>query len=224
MLLRPSKANWTLTARTRSGGVALNGMEQIIGTPDDLWVGTYEFSVTGDDVGLRKKLRLWRGLEALLAGRINTIIIPTFDIFQMAGPCDGGGALSHSDGTLFADGVGYTGHGLMTAVAEYAPVMSSYIICYNHASITPEAGVTITIGGWLHTVKRVVSMSGGRHKLEVRPAVRFGVKKGARVNYKPTVLARLGSGESFVRSMETVRSGTGKLVLEEVIDRHGISF
>lgn len=223
-LLRPSKANWVLTARTKSGGVALNGMEQIVGSPDDLWIGTYEFVIGGDNIGLPKKARLWRGLEAVLAGRTRFVVIPTFDVYQLAGGCDGQGSLAHSDGTFHSDGTGYSGHALMTCVAEDAPVMSSYVISYNHASITPEAGVTITIGGWLHTVRRVIPMGGSRHKLEVRPSVRFGVRRGARIIYKPMVLARLGAGDSFVRSMETVRSGSGKLILEEVIDRRGISF
>jgi hypothetical protein len=221
MQLKPKRVMWDLISRTKSGGVALNGMEQLVGTPDDQWQGSYDFVVSGVHE-VQDKLRAWRYLRSVLSGRMNYIKIPTFDIWELVAADASSGVITHAGGTKFTNDCGYSGVAHIGAVYSNAGAGSRFVLCYDQPYVTPEVGTTITIAGFLHSIMGVAVLTGGRHRLEIRPGLRTGIRAGARVSYKPYVLGRLAGGQALQISMETVLTGSGKITIDEVIARDGI--
>lgn len=225
MLLKPKKVVWDIISRTKSGGVALNGMEQLVGAPDDQWQGNYDFTMSGS-TQIQDVVRAWRYLRSVLIGRVNYIVIPTFDIWELRPSVAESGVITHagSNSVRFTNGRGYSGLDYIGAVASDAGVGSNFVLCHDHPYVTPEVGTTITIAGYLHSIVNVAVLSGSRCRLEIRPTLRARVRVGDRISYKPVVLGRLAGGQALQINMETVISGTGKLIIDEVINRNGIHY
>lgn len=219
--LRPkAPALWALTSRTKTGGVALNGWEQIVGAPDDTWQGIMEFTIAGAGTEVRDKIRAWKYLESVLAGRHNYVRMPIFENYGLASPCVSRGELTYGNNETHSSGYGFSGLNWCTCLSRDAVLTGTYV--WVHATdVEPVAGCKLTIGDWLHTVVTVEEI-GDERKLEVRPALRQTAAAGVRVSLVPTVLVRLTGGEALVASMQTLYHGAGKLTVEEVLNRNGL--
>ncbi len=144
-----------LVFNTRSGGVSINGFEQIVSPLSQRW----EWSVS-IPVHRSHKARGLRAFLAKMRGRFNYARIRMCDQYRInrreMGAVPGfvrGGSVPHSDGAYFSDGAGYEmAHG--TTELPSAPVAGQTTLTVDPGFLV-RPGTYFSINEWLYVVTDV---------------------------------------------------------------------
>lgn len=140
-----------LVPMTRSGGMALNGDEQIISPLSARW----EWSIT---VPIRTKDQA-RALRAILAqakGRFNYLRVRVCDMYRISrremGASPFTGEVPHSDMTYFSDGSGYQLSGGSAEIASTIAGQTSFTV---DPGFEISSGTFFSIDDWLYVITDV---------------------------------------------------------------------
>ncbi len=141
-----------LVPNTRSGGVALNGMEQVISPLTSIW--KWRIILPINTVG---RARAWRAVNAKLKGRFNYLRARVCDQYRIGrrsiGASYPGDSVPHSDGAFFSDGTGYALAQPTSAVQVAAArgATSVRVLASDFAGAM-TAGVFFSINDYLYVV------------------------------------------------------------------------
>lgn len=189
-LLTPRSIRFMIDARSRSGGVSLVGVEQIIASSGGVWRAT----LGGIPVVTQAKRLAWRALEAQIQGRANEVLVPVFCLDQPV-MIDG---ITHSDDTLFSDASGYS-QGAVTAVFASAAALRATEITLTVLGGTVQPGQYFSVGqGRLYLIGSLVSTAGDDSTFQIWPPLREAVLIGADANFaSPQCRMRLASDDAM---------------------------
>jgi hypothetical protein len=197
-LFAPNEVHADLERRTISGGVALNGDEDLIATDGGGRVFVEFGDPYLDDVQAAKA---WRALDAYLDGGAVPIIVPFCDLRHQ--PTNGPVNTTHSDGTTFSDESEYSQGDAYGEVAANAALRATTLHLEN--LVLPE---DLLGGEWLsidHTTMRwrayrimeitAYDADAGTATVKVRPPLREAVTAGAAVDFaNPRCVMRVEGG------------------------------
>lgn len=208
-----------LSPLNRSGGQAMNGEEQVIGTGAARWVWNATLLVRN-----AADARSWRQAKSLLEGRVNYLRTHVCDRYRLnrreigAYPFTGE-ALPHSDGSFYSDG---SGHELeqpntiltadaaegATAISIAAPPLGSYM----------SNGLFFSIDDWLYQVVGW-ELEGLEFNLTIKPGLKAAAANLDQVLFDPRALWVVASDDEGQVSLSQGRFGAIQLSLIEAIGR-----
>lgn len=147
---------------SRSGGVSVEGSEQVVVSSAGRWEATLSYEV-GVGLGMidaqsrdRDTVLAWRAILALLEGRGNTLIIGPHDEPNAPAGIAGtayGGLVPHSDGATFSDASQYEQPETPARLAAAVAVGVTSLQVAMLAGHAPEAGQYFSVGDRLHLIK-----------------------------------------------------------------------
>jgi hypothetical protein len=213
--LRPrGGAGFTLNERSRSGGMSLSGIEQVIGTGAAAW--TYEASI---DLRSRSSILAFRGLIAALDGRAGVVRVTHCDMDRSPRFVSGLGASlgsTFSTGATFATGARF-GNTRASMPVNSAAAGATTITATIPTSWILVPGHRIGIAEGLYEV-RSVSRVDTTVTLTIRPGLRAAIGAGAYIVLdKPSCLMRLDADAASRVELDLGRFGAASVRMTEAL-------
>lgn len=211
-----------LIATTRSGGVTLSGIEQIISPLTQRWVWSVNIRIRRKD-----QARSLRVVLAQLQGRYGYLRMRICDRYRVsrremgATPVSGPG-VPHSDGAFFSDGTGYRLAGGTTPVVGSAVAGASQIVLDTAIPLVP--GTFFSINSWLYVIDSIddpddLDNPGTERTVNISPPLREAVSSDDEVNFDAECLWRLASDDVGALALKAGRLGNITLDLVEPVGR-----
>jgi len=211
-----------LIATTRSGGVTLSGIEQIISPLTQRWVWSVNIRIRRED-----QARSLRVVLAQLQGRYNYLRTSICDRYRVsrremgATPISGRG-VPHSDGAYFSDDTGYRLAGGTAPLVASAAAGSSQIILDTSIPLVP--GTFFSINSWLYVIDSIedpidLDNPGTQRVVNVSPPLRQAVSTDDEVNFDAECLWRLAADDTGTLPLKAGRLGNVVLDLVEPVGR-----
>lgn len=221
---------WKLDAMSRSGGVSLSGLEQIVATPAGRWRAQLTVPIRRPE-----QIRDARWLVTALDGRANAVQIGPCDIRQLPWPVDAAGnridpARVVPDSRFTADQFGAGLGNMIAAQIVGAPVAGATSIRIRRFDIFDDRGVRFRMpfplaGHYLGIFGRLYMVIGGAALdddeaiYQIRPRLRISLPVDrAVVTAAARVPMRLADDSSGDLSLDLARFGTLTLDLVEALD------
>jgi hypothetical protein len=197
-LLTPRSIEFTFDSRSRSGGVSINGLEQLVASGGGVW----RARLISIPVVTETKRRVWRAIQAQTQGRAKEVLVPVFCIDQP----EMIGGIPHSDGTFFSDGSGYSQGSISAELTEDAPLRATQITL-NVAGSSIDPGHYFEIGnGRLHTISALVEEDGDEKTFDIWPPLREAATAGSSANFSdPKCRMRLATDDAMKAEFELGR-------------------
>ncbi|WP_241963243.1 hypothetical protein [Paracoccus suum] len=214
-LLRPVEGSFFIRNISRSGGVSLNGVEQVLTSTASWW----EISLTLSREFDGERLKAFEAYISRMRGRQNVAAIPLCDPYRYGAKVS---PLQQpwSDGTYFSDGTGWvdgTASQPMTVV-NAAGVGSRFLTFKLTQPVRPalRLGDMFSINGFLYRVT-----SAGGNDIYFEPPLRQAIPAGQVIQTDPPVFyGRFATDDEGRRSRELMRwGGQTTLTLIEAFDR-----
>lgn len=208
-----------LSPLNRSGGMALNGVEQVIGTGAFRWVWRAVMLVRN-----AADARSWRMTKALLQGRLNYLRATVCDRYRLnrreigAYPFTGP-AIPYSDDETYSDGTGFALEqpGSELSASAAADATTVYIDAGSLGDYMSN-GLFFSINDWLYQVT-AWTVSGDDFALTFTPPLRDAASIGTEVLFSPRSLWVLASDDDGQVDLNNGRFGAVTLNLIEAIGR-----
>jgi len=200
--LRAQNFSLDLAPRSLAGSASISGASQVVASDAGIWKATL-----GNIVIRSREDRLaFRGLAALLEGRLTPILIPVCRGDQ---PWPTGADYSevpHSDGTLFSDGTGHEGTVIDVTADQNAPVRNGQFRINVNRAGPIQSGQHFSIGERLY---RVRTYDTSTRILTFRPLLREAVSDGDRLEFdNPVGRFRLASDSEMDLELQMRRFGS----------------
>lgn len=217
-ILRPRDRQIDLAARTATPGSALTGFAQVASSDAGVWVATLgQILVQGP-----AQIRLFRQIDALLEGMLNTLLVPACEGSRRPYPTGITAAdyepEPHSDDTLFSDGSGYLPRQIIATLDAAAALGATQVTIAKDTIGEIEGGMRFSIGHWLYEVRYVDSQDDTTAVLKIRPPLRVAAEAGDFVDFDwPHCLMRLASDQEMNLSLELSKRGTKDVSFVEAI-------
>ena len=202
---------------SRSAGVAMNGVRQIIAPKTQVWNLSITIPVDGDET----RIKQFEALVSEMDGQYNVANVPIVDRYRYGVdvapwqyPFDDGQWFD--DGTGYSDGTGGT-QPLVTSAPASAGDTSLYVDLTNPVRPSMRVGDTFSRSGFLYRV--VARNNAGWMKL--KPALRADIPAGATlITNPPRFYCRFASDEEGARGRDAMSFGESiTLNLVEAFDR-----
>lgn len=210
-----------LQFNTRSGGMALNGVEQVLSPLSERWTWQIQVPVWNAVQG-----RALRSFVTKMQGRFNFARIGICDQFRIPpgawgrdSRLDWPHGVPHSDGAYFSDGAGYALSQLVVNTVGNATI--------NGGSITVPAaplmgqmsdGLFISIDGFLYVITGW-SVSGANYVLQISPRLRAAVPSGSQVLFSGNSVWQFASDGEGALPLQIGRFGVTTINLIEPYGR-----
>lgn len=197
-ILRARSVSWMLRNTTRGGGASTTGQEQVVASPTGRWTANVTFNVFSGDED--QAVLAYRAL--IRRGRAAVFAVPQYDD---RGPAAYAGlglpaaGVSHSDESLFADGVGYA-QGLASAALVDGVALNA-----TEMRISLATGLLLVDGmrlgfpdNRLHEIDEVLAWDGGNvWTVRVAPWTRAAYSSGTEINFdNPLCRMRLATDDT----------------------------
>ena len=212
-----------LEFNNRSGGVALNGAEQILSPLSSRW--RYVISVPANN---KARVRALRTVKSKLKGRLNLLRLRVCDQYRInfrdIGLVPTPTGTPHSDETLFDDDVGYSiGMPPAPVVADGAAGTTVVVIDAAIYAAAMTAGVFFSINDRLYQVDDwELNDAETEITMQISPPLREAIVVGDEVNFDATCLWQLAADEEGSLNLQIGRFGTVTMSLVEPIGRIGV--
>ncbi len=207
-----------LNPRNRSGGAALNGVEQVSGNGTALWMWRAVMV-------LRNKgdVRSWRSIRAQLDGRVNYLRSRVCDRYRITrreiGVPDRDGAIPYSDDAYHSDGSGFAlAQPSTTLSASAAAAASTISILAAPVGGYMTAGVFFSIADWLYVVTGWEEV-GPSFSVTFKPPLKAAAASGDVVDFNARAVWVLASDSEGQADLRDGRRGAIELNLVEAIGR-----
>lgn len=191
-VLRPQNVAFDLAPRTLSGPASISGAVQVVASDAGIWTAAF----TGVVINSRDRVLAWRGIAAMLEGRIGSILVPLCRGYQPVLP-DWQGLyepVPHSDGAFFGDGSGYVGQVVDVRLAGSVAVRATSANITIGLADTIQPGQHFSIDDRLYRIKTVAYTSEMTATITFRPPLREAASLGDRLEFDdPVVRMRLAT-------------------------------
>jgi len=207
-----------LVPNTRSGGSAINGMEQVISPLTAIWKWRVVLPI--NTVG---RARSWRSIVAQMDGRYNYLRARVCDQYRIGRKSVGatypGGQVPHSDDTPFSDGSAYALAQPSSAVqiAATRGATSVRLLASDFAG-GMTAGVFFSIDDYLYVVTDWTD-DGTNIDVTFKPGLRAPVEEGATADFAAKAVWVLDSDDAGKMAIRLGRFGEVELNLTEALYR-----
>lgn len=193
-VLRPQSVAFNIAPRSLAAPSSVSGFTQVVSSDAGIWTATFENVVVTD----RTKVLAWRGISALLEGRLTPILVPLCRAYQPVpdGAVDAGlyDPVPHSDDSPFDDDSEYQGRVIdVTFSSAAAKRATSANITVTYAD-TLQPGQHFSVGERLYRLKTVVYSSDTAAAITFQPPLREAVSIGDSLEFDdPVCRMRLAS-------------------------------
>lgn len=203
-VLRPQNVAFGISPRSLSAPSSVNGSGQVVSSDAGIWKATFGSVV----LNKRQHTLAWRSIDALLEGRLGTILVPLCRGYQPV-PTDTAGlydAVPHSDDAFFDDDTGYVGRVIdVVTVGSMALRAVSGTVVVNYAGDI-EPGQHFSVGERLYRVRSFDADSGA---LTFRPPLREAVPSGTNLEFDdPVCRMKLATDDAMNLELSLRRFGT----------------
>lgn len=209
--LKPSDVLFALQNQSRSGGLALSGVEQVVTSFAARWRASIRVRVRSD-----AQILAARAFVSRLGGRVGTALVPAFDTRRASWPVDAWGRTLHPgftrdrtlDGTAYED-PSIPDESAIDATVDSATALGALQISINVSQGEPPlAGQYFGVGNYLHLITEVVDSTGDVHTVNFVPRLRAAVSGGAAVTFtRPVSEMRLLTDDSGTLALRHLRFG-----------------
>lgn len=219
-LLRPVVAppRFTLDNPSRSGGVALNGMEQTVSSGAERWRCRGTWRAFGKDAVLQ--------VEAFLAnmnGRSGEALVPTFSGRIANWPVDAYGRVLHPGNTRDKnlDGTAYENPAIPPSSAVTAVLSANAALRAVQIGINMTQGSVIRAGqlfglaNRLYRIKTIVSVIGSVTTVTFQPPLRVAALTGAAITFTRPLCTMKFASDDQGAEFDTGRGGVLSLEFVE---------
>lgn len=207
-----------LVFNTRSGGVAMDGSEQILSALSSAWKWRIVVPVVRGDQAMAIRV-----VKSKLKGRFNYLRINVCDQYRISrkniGAWNPDGDVPHFDGARFSDSTGYSlaqprsnvtsdaGAGSETLIIDSAP-LGDYM----------TAGVFFSLSDWLYQIDGW-TYDGSHYALSISPPLRQNAVAGQEVDFNSRSIWRVDSDDYAPLDLQGGRFGAVELNLVEPVNR-----
>jgi hypothetical protein len=205
-----------LSQNTRSGGVAINGSEQIISPLSARWTFSAVFPIrnAGD-------ARTIRRAKSKLKGRFNHLLLRVCDQYRISRrdveAYHPEVAVSHSDGASFSDGTGYARAQPKSPVMLAASLHATEIVFRaSDLGNGMTSGVFVSINDRLYHIDDW-ELDGTNYVAQISPPLRAAITTSDEVDFDAKCLWRLVSDDEGQLQLSAGRLGAVTLNLVEPI-------
>lgn len=210
-----------LVPNTRSGGVSLNGMEQVISPLTAIWKWRVVLPIN-----TARRARAWRTVSAQLDGRFNYLRARVCDQYRIGrsdvGASYVGTQVPHDDDTLFSDDTGY---GLVQpsslAQAPASRGATNVRVLASDFAGGMTAGVFFSINDYLYVVTDWASPDDDDTVIDItfKPGLRSAIDEGDTVDFDAKSLWVLDADDVGKMPLRLGRFGEVELSLTEALGR-----
>lgn len=210
-----------LMSMTRSGGMSINGFEQIVSPLSSRWEWSISIPIFNSI-----HMRAYRAFLAQMQGRFNYARIRVCDQYRMSrreqGAVPGGAdfSVTHSDDTTFSDGTGYDAAQGSRRIPNSLPAGARSLKFNPGFDLVP--GTFFSLNGWLYQWTKVdeydVDMSPNR-TWHFMPPLREAAAALDEINFDAISLWRLASDDQGGVNLRIGRFGTATLRFVEPVGR-----
>lgn len=199
--------------RTRSGGVALSGAEQVVASSAGRWKATLgAIAIRNSD-----QIRVWRALQGSLEGRVGVIAVPLCDCARAPWPVVDGKPvrmrppLPHSDDALFSDGTGYWQGVIASAVTVDAKRGATTLFLRIDAGNALQGAEHFSIDDRLYRIKAIdsegtIGLGALSYTVRIWPPLRAAAPAGTALNFdQPVCRMRLASDDAMDLALDLNR-------------------
>lgn len=211
-----------LEFNNRSGGVGLDGVEQILSPLSERW--RYQAVIP---IHREAQARAIRSVKSRLKGRLNFLLVRLCDQYRLTKRdlgdlSDNVTPIPFSDGALFSDGSGFaptTANALVTVGAgENSETLTIRASDMGGAIVS---GVFFSVNYWLHQIDDWV-VDGSNYVLTISPPLRQLVTAGTLINLDAESLWQLADDDQGRLDLQIGRFGAVTLALVEPIGRRPV--
>jgi len=210
-----------LVPNTRSGGTAINGIEQVISPLTAIWKWRIVLPINTEG-----RARAWRATLAKLDGRFNYLRARACDRYRISsgeiGAIYGGYEIPHSDETLFSDDSGYgVAQPSSPAQSSYARGSTLVQVLASDFGGAMSAGVFFSINDYLYVVTDWQVSEADDTKLDItfKPGLRAAVDEGDTVDFDAKAVWVLDADDMGRMPLRLGRFGEVELNLTEAFGR-----
>lgn len=206
-----------LIQNTRSGGVGMDGGEQIMSPLTGRWEWRVAIPIRNET-----QARQLRVLKSRMKGRFNYLRMAICDQYRITLKDVGGTypepGIPHSDDTLFDDDTGYQ-NGVTSPVQDDAATNATQItIRASDLNGQLTVGVYFSINEWLYMVDDF-EIDGSDYIVTIQPPLREPVLAGAEANFSAVSLWAFAADTTGDIDLQIGRFGTAALNLIEPVGR-----
>lgn len=217
--LVPHSGGFAPDVRNLGGGQSLSGFEQVVGSRSDRWQASYTFRINSD-----AKVLALRAFFVQARGRLNTILLPAFDLARAPWPKDIFGRTispkfvrnNQLDRTPYPDSPSLRDSLVVATIAAAANAGAGVVQIAVTQGARPQAGHLFSIGERLYTI---VTISGdGPYTCSIWPALRANVAAGSAANFtSPVCLVRqqTDAAADALHGLDQLRFGNVTLSFDE---------
>ncbi len=206
-----------LIQNTRSGGMGIDGTEQVLSPLSGRWEWRVAIPIRNED-----QARQLRVLKSRMKGRYNYVRMALCDQYRITLKDVGGTypepGIPHSDDTLFDDDVGYQNGVTSPIMVDAAAGSTSIEIRASDLNGQMAEGVYFSISEWLYLVESF-EVDGSNYVVTFQPPLRVAASEGDVANFAAIALWAFVSDATGDIDMQIGRFGTAALNFVEPVGR-----
>ncbi|RIV79586.1 hypothetical protein [Pelagerythrobacter aerophilus] len=201
----PKRVTARVVQSVVSGGVALNGEEDVIATDGG---GRWEITFEGINLTSPEKVRAWEAWEGYLGRGTVDCLVPLLSLAYANRPQTGGKPVRVpqfvTDNNLWPESAGYADPYIVAIAGQAASMRATTLHIEITAGAALEGGEKFSYNGAAYRVIRAL----GDNLFQIEPPLREAIPFGADLNFDwPTTLCRSAPGESWSPTLSLSRFG-----------------
>lgn len=201
-VLAPTTVNFDIAPRTLAGPSAVSGFTQVSSSSAGIW----RFTLANIPVYTKAHALTWRAIDAILEGRLGTILVPLCRGYQPTPAGADYAPVPFSDDATFGDGSEFQGSAInvqLTTAIIVGAVSASVSISY---ADTLQPGQHFSLGERLYRLKSVIYTSNTTADIKFTPPAREAASAGDRLEFDdPVCRMRLASDMEMALPLEMRR-------------------
>jgi hypothetical protein len=197
-LLKPQTISVDLAHRNLRSPSAASGFTQVVSNSAGIW----KVSFSNIPVYSAQMIKCWRAIDTLIEGQLFPLSIPVFDHPRSPSSTDNYGrnlynfynsSTSHSDGTFFSDGSGYSSTWTRVFATTAGTVGATTISVLKSPPLaTLEPGQRFSVNDRLYQIQKITAQTDTTATFTVRPPIREAFSIGTRLEFdNPRVRVKL---------------------------------
>lgn len=210
-ILRPKTVNIELVNRSLRGASNIRASSQTVASDAGIWM----FNFSDFPVYSRQLVLLWRSLDALTEGQLNSIDVPFFDYEKTYQPLVDGEetAVPHSDDAYFSDDTGYVSSRSNVSTADAGDLRTTSLeLSIDFAGdIEPGQHFSIdhiTKGNRLYRIKTAAYKSDTEITVTFTPPLREAIAANTRIEFdRPVCQCKLASDQEMSLTLQPAQYG-----------------
>lgn len=206
-----------LVQNTRSGGMGIDGTEQVLSPLSGRWEWRVAIPIRTED-----QARQLRVLKSRAMGRYNYVRVALCDQYRITLKDVGGTypepGIPHDDDTLFSDDTGYQNGVTSPIMADAAAGSTEIEIRASDLNGQMAEGVYFSINEWLYLVESF-EVDGSNYVLTFQPPLRQAVTTSDEANFSAIALWSFVSDVTGDIDLQIGRFGTAALNFVEPVGR-----